>query len=129
MPSGVFETIMDFLPLPRVWDWALQKLKVRCKLNVFEAMIDTGVLIDEVIADMNIFSALDGRSKDMLIALNRTPMVSKPLMIQQIFAAISLTQSIRRIAMHVHHTFPSIKGSPLSSRAARHATAIAFSRM
>lgn len=76
MPSGVFETIMEFLPLPRVWDWVLQKLKVRCEWNVFEAMVDTGILIDEIMSDLNIFSAVDGCCKNMLIALNRTPLVS-----------------------------------------------------
>lgn len=73
LPSGVFETIMDFMPLPRVWQWSLIRSKRRCKLSPIQTMMDLSVLMDEILADANIFGGAD--QSNLLIKLNRNPQI------------------------------------------------------
>jgi hypothetical protein len=73
MPSGVFELIADFLPLPRVWQWSLMKLKRRCRLAPSQSLLDLSMLVDEILADANIFAGAD--QSTMLIKINRNPQI------------------------------------------------------
>ena len=61
MPLGVFDLIMDFLPSPRIWEWSLQQLKRRCRLAPRVAVLDLYIIIDEILADLNIFQGRDQR--------------------------------------------------------------------
>ena len=69
LPEGVFELIIDYMPLPREWNWVLTKIKRRCNLSPVQAMKDLCVVIDEIFADLNIFSGSD--QSDVLMKLNR----------------------------------------------------------
>lgn len=73
LPSGVFELVMEMLPLPRVWQWSLTMLKKRCKLAPYQAVQDISILMDEVLCDMNIFVGSDQRN--LLMKINQSPQV------------------------------------------------------
>jgi hypothetical protein len=74
MPDGVFEHIMEYLPLPRVWQWSLLRLPRRCKLAPNQAMLDMSVIMDEILRDSLIFAGAD--QTNLLVKLNRSPHVS-----------------------------------------------------
>ncbi len=73
LPSGVFEHMMDYLPSPRVWQWTLTRIKLRCRLNPLQAMLDTSCVMDEILADSNIL--LDASQKQLLVKINKSPQV------------------------------------------------------
>ena len=77
LPNGVFDLINDFLPLPRMWEWSLKRLKQRCKLAPRQAIVDLSIISDEILADCCIFSSL---SQEMLpIRISRNPLVYREL--------------------------------------------------
>ena len=73
LPSGIFELIMEMLPLPRVWQWSLLRLKRRCKLAPHQAVQDLSTIMDEIIRDSAIFSGPD--QSNLLMKINRSPQV------------------------------------------------------
>lgn len=73
LPSGVFESVIEFLPMPRVWSWSLSHMHLRCRLAPHQAVIDLSMLIDEVLRDMNVIG--DPVQKDLLVKLARSPNV------------------------------------------------------
>jgi len=74
LPSGLFELVMEYMPMPRVWQWSLLHLKRRCKLAPHQAVLDMSIIIDEILADAAIFAGTD--QKFLLIKLNRSPQVN-----------------------------------------------------
>ncbi len=73
LPDGVFELVMEMLPLPRIWHWSLDRLARRCKLSPHQAMLDMSVIMDEILADAQI---IDGKNQsNLLIKINRSPHV------------------------------------------------------
>lgn len=75
MPSGVFELIMDFMPLPRIWQWSLLRMPRRCKLAPQQAMIDMSIIMDEILKDTMIFAGQD--QSNQMVKINRSPQVRK----------------------------------------------------
>lgn len=73
LPSGLYEQIMEYLPLPRVWQWSLVRLKRRCKLAPYQAVQDLSIIMDEILCDSAIFSGTD--QKNLLLKLQRSPQV------------------------------------------------------
>eukprot|EP01038_Epipyxis_sp_PR26KG_P014990 gene14990-20164_t len=71
LPAGLFELIAEFLPLPRIWQWSLVKIKRRCKLAPYQAIVDCCILMDEIINDTNIFYGKN--NKNMLVKINKCP--------------------------------------------------------
>jgi len=87
--------VLEMIPRPRVWQWSLARLRKRCKLAPQAAIVDICILVDEMIADMNIFSGPDQRILlqrlahnpqvimeigNLLISKNREPNANKYLM-------------------------------------------------
>mmetsp|Transcript_19516 Transcript_19516/g.21165 ORF Transcript_19516/g.21165 Transcript_19516/m.21165 type:complete len:662 (+) Transcript_19516:299-2284(+) len=77
MPSGVFELIMDYMPLPRIWQWSLLRLSRRCKLAPQQAMIDMSIIMDEILKDTMIFAGLD--QTNQLVKISRSPQLNSVL--------------------------------------------------
>jgi hypothetical protein len=73
LPEGIFETIMEFLPTPRIWSWTICRLSNRCKLAPKVAITDISILIDEILSDVNIFINKDQTS--LLVKICRNPEV------------------------------------------------------
>lgn len=76
LPSRLFELVMEYMPLPRVWQWSLLRLKRRCKLAPQQAVQDMSVIMDEILCDSAIFAGTD--QKNLLIKINRSPQVTLP---------------------------------------------------
>jgi len=74
LPSGIFELVMEYMPLPRVWQWSLLRLKRRCKLAPQQAVQDLSVIMDEILCDSAIFAGAD--QKNLLMKINRSPQVT-----------------------------------------------------
>lgn len=74
LPSGLFELVMEYMPLPRVWQWSLLRLKRRCKLAPQQAVQDLSVIMDEILCDSAIFAGAD--QKNLLMKINRSPQVT-----------------------------------------------------
>ncbi|CAM9945556.1 unnamed protein product, partial [Hapterophycus canaliculatus] len=49
---AVFEHIVSFIPLPRLWDTSLDKIRRRCHIDATEAIREAFRIIDEVLADL-----------------------------------------------------------------------------
>jgi ankyrin repeat protein len=78
LPDGVFELIVDFLPLPRIWHWSLLRLKRRCRFAPKQAITDVTVMLDEMLTDLCIF----GSNRDQtlhLMRLSHQPLVQAAL--------------------------------------------------
>lgn len=73
MPHGVFEHIVDYLPVPRTWQWSLQHLSRRTLLAPQQAAMDISILMDEMLADANIF--LEKKQLHLVVKLNKNSMV------------------------------------------------------
>jgi hypothetical protein len=73
LPSGVFELVAEYLPLPRVWQWSLVRLRRRCKLAPHQAVQDLCIIMDEILRDTGIFAGRD--QTNLLMRLNRSPQV------------------------------------------------------
>lgn len=73
LPFGVFELIVEFMPSPRVWQWAMWRLTERAKLAPHQSIKDIGYIMDEILADSNIFVGSD--QSNLLIRINRSPEV------------------------------------------------------
>lgn len=71
MPMGVFEHIVDFIPAPRVWENSLVRVASRAKLSPQQAILDTSVIIDEILCDLRVFT--DSNQKMLLVRLSRCP--------------------------------------------------------
>jgi len=71
LPPGLFELIAEMLPLPRVWAWSLGRLRRRCKLAPHQALLDSSVIIDDILTDASIFAGRDQRAQ--LVRLSRNP--------------------------------------------------------
>jgi len=80
MPPGIFEHIVDFMPLPRVWQWSLMRLKARCKLCPLQALVDISILMDEILIDANIFGMKN--QSNLLVLIARNPQLHGYLMEQ-----------------------------------------------
>ena len=72
---GVFEHIVDYLPLPRMWQWHLTRLSRRCDLIPQVAIIELCGLMDEVLTDMCIFKG--NKQADLMLQLARSPEVNE----------------------------------------------------
>jgi hypothetical protein len=73
LPDGVFELVMDMLPLPRIWHWSLERLARRCKLAPHQAMIDMSVMMDEILSDLQVIRGKN--QSNLLIKISRSPQV------------------------------------------------------
>lgn len=73
LPSGVFELIADYMPLPRIWQWSLMRLRRRCKLAPHQAVLDLSIIMDEILRDSAIFAGWD--QSNLLMKINRSPQV------------------------------------------------------
>ena len=71
MPFGVSDLIVDFLPVPRIWDWSISQLKRRCRLAPRVAILDSYIIIDEILGDNNLFSGSE--QKGLLVKLAASP--------------------------------------------------------
>lgn len=76
LPAGVFDLIMDYLPLPRVWQWSLVQAQRRCRLAPAQAMQDISILMDEILCDTLVIGGND--QKHMLVKIARSPHVCLP---------------------------------------------------
>ena len=74
LPPGVFELIADMLPMPRVWQWSILRLKRRCKLAPHQAVCDINIIMDEIITDACIFP---GPQQSLLVRISQHPEVSE----------------------------------------------------
>eukprot|EP01034_Spumella_vulgaris_P041231 gene41231-51041_t len=59
LPFGLYETVMEYLPLPRVWKWSLPRIERRIELDARQAILDMSCVVDEILCDANIISGLD----------------------------------------------------------------------
>ena len=74
LPLGIFDLIIEYMPLPRLWQWSLFRLRNRCKVSPQAAINDISILMDEILIDSNIFQ---GKNQSLLLVrINRTPSVS-----------------------------------------------------
>lgn len=64
---------MEMLPLPRVWQWSLLRLRRRCKLAPHQAVVDISIIMDEILRDSALFAGTD--QSNLLIKINRSPQV------------------------------------------------------
>jgi hypothetical protein len=78
LPPGLFELIVDMLPLPRVWQWSLSRLKKRARLSPHQAIHDLSILMDEIVTDANIFAGRDQRAH--LVRISRNPSLTPALL-------------------------------------------------
>ena len=72
LPPGVFELIADMLPMPRVWQWSILRLKRRCKLAPHQAVCDITIIMDEILTDACVFA---GHQQSLLVRINQNPQV------------------------------------------------------
>lgn len=100
LPNGVFDLINDYLPLPRMWGLNLRRLRQRCKLAPRQAMADSSIISDEILADSCIFSS---SCQSMLATrISRNPLLyhelqvtgSMPSSVLQVIDYIADIQSI-----------------------------------
>jgi hypothetical protein len=73
MPKEIFELIVEYMPVPRIWQWSLSKLRNRAKLAAHPALDDILIVIDEILCDANIFNS--SQQKLLLVQLNSHPEV------------------------------------------------------
>eukprot|EP01034_Spumella_vulgaris_P029784 gene29784-36880_t len=73
LPPGVFELVIDYMPSPRIWQWSLTRIKLRCKLSPVQAMLDISCVMDEILCDANVIS--DPVQKQLLVKINRSPQI------------------------------------------------------
>lgn len=73
LPSGIFETIMEYLPYPRIWPWSLSQMPRRCKLAPSQAVLDTMIIMDEILRDAVLIAGPD--QKNLLVQIARSPQV------------------------------------------------------
>ncbi len=73
LPQYLAEIVFEYLPLPRVWEWSLSRLQLRCHLSPVQAMHDISTLIDEILCDANII--LGPNQKQLLFRIKQTPHV------------------------------------------------------
>ncbi len=91
MPLGVFDLIMDFLPSPRIWDWSLIQLRRRCRLAPRVAIMDSYIIMDEILSDSNIFPGSE--QKGLLVRLANEP-DKRQYMVEQMGMKESLVNSL-----------------------------------
>lgn len=77
LPHGVFENVMEFLPLPRVWSWSLSHMLRRCRLAAQQTVVDLTTLIDEILCDSCVVG--DDVQKQILVKIARSPQVKLSL--------------------------------------------------
>jgi hypothetical protein len=73
MPPGVFDHIMDYVPLPRIWEDSLLRILGRAKLLPPQAIADTSRVVDEILNDCLTFTT--ARPTRLLIDLSRNKQV------------------------------------------------------
>ena len=91
LPEETFHLIVSFIPSPRLWQWSLPRLKKRSQLSPKQALVDTSVIIDEVLSDSCIFSNSD--SEYLLTKLIRQPSIY-PFLISHWNMSQSLIESL-----------------------------------
>eukprot|EP01034_Spumella_vulgaris_P043672 gene43672-54255_t len=69
LPSALFEAVMDYLPMPRLWDHTLDRMPLRCKFSPHQAMLDLSCVADEIMCDANIISGAD--QTQMLVKISQ----------------------------------------------------------
>ena len=74
LPEGVYENIIEYMPQPRIWQWTLTRVKLRCKLSPLQAMLDISTVMDEILCDSCIIAGAD--QQQMLVKINKSPQVS-----------------------------------------------------
>ena len=72
LPPGVFELIADMLPMPRVWQWSIIRLKRRCKLAPHQAVCDINIIMDEILTDACLFP---GPQQSLLVRIAQNSQV------------------------------------------------------
>ncbi len=85
LPEGVYENIIEYLPQPRIWQWTLTRVKLRCKLSPLQAMLDISAVMDEILCDSRIVAGADQRQ--LLVKINQSPQVHTAIL----FTACSIT--------------------------------------
>lgn len=78
LPPGVFEHVMEYLPLPRVWSWSLSHMLRRCRLAPQQTVSDLAILIDEILRDSCIVG--DDEQKNILVKIARSPQLHELFM-------------------------------------------------
>jgi hypothetical protein len=77
LPDGVFEVVLDFLPMPRIWHWSLLRLKRRTRTASKQAVTDVSIMLDEMLKDLNIFPR--EASGMLLVTLSRDKALQRAL--------------------------------------------------
>lgn len=90
MPNGVFEHIIELLPIPRVWQWSMLRIKRRVRINAFQAIKDMSDAMDGMLGDACIFS---GEQSNLLVKINTSPQIHDYLL-QQMEMPIALLHSL-----------------------------------
>jgi hypothetical protein len=73
MPPGVFEHIVEFMPLPRVWEHSIERFGTRAKIAQHQTVLDAATLMDEILCDLVVFKS--SNQKNLLVRLARSPEV------------------------------------------------------
>jgi hypothetical protein len=71
---GVFECIVEYIPLPRMWQWQLSRIQHRCVLAPQITMCDLSKIADEILADTSVFRGKN--QQNLLVRLARNSEVS-----------------------------------------------------
>mmetsp|Transcript_1189 Transcript_1189/g.1931 ORF Transcript_1189/g.1931 Transcript_1189/m.1931 type:complete len:639 (+) Transcript_1189:157-2073(+) len=90
LPLGVYELVMEYLPVPRMWQWSLNRLKRRIGLAPHPSTVDVSLILDEMIADMNLFP---GRQKAHLVRIARSPAIQQ-ILCKEYHFSIPLVNSV-----------------------------------
>lgn len=77
LPAGVFELIMEMLPVPRVWAWSIFRMRRRCKLSPQSVVVDLNLIMDEILRDEVLVTGADltSRNSNVMVKINRSPHV------------------------------------------------------
>lgn len=73
MPPGVFEHIVEFMPLPRVWEHSIERFTARAKIAQHQTVLDAATLMDEILCDLAVLKS--SNQKNLLVRLARSPEV------------------------------------------------------
>ena len=79
LPHGVYDLIIDMLPLPRVWEKSLKGLGRRCKCAPQQAVSDITAIMDEILIDACIFPGKDQQGQ--LVRINKNIQIHEDLAI------------------------------------------------
>jgi ankyrin repeat protein len=82
LPGGVFELIMEMLPLPRVWAWSIFRMRRRCNLAPQSVVFDLNLMMDEILRDEVLVTGADlsPRNSNVMVKINRSPHLHSALL-------------------------------------------------